>query len=154
VPPPRFDGRPGRVAPARPRRFGALASAPRGRLETPAERLAHATARGEMGGNTPGEANHRGDAAPGPALAPEARGFGAWLSQCREVGALLGGQPGRGTRRGPLAQRLRSSVAGTCSPLADGSCAAPQGLGDLARGPALLVEVPGLEPSGCAPVVG
>jgi hypothetical protein len=100
------------------------------------------------------EANHRCDAAPGLELAPEATGFGAWLHQHREMGALFVGQRGRGTRWWPMAQRLRSSVAGAFHPLTDGSFADAEGLGDLALGPALLFEVPGLEPSGFSPVVG
>jgi hypothetical protein len=109
---------------------------------------------GEMVRDAKREANHCGDAAPCPELAPEAIGFGALLQQRREVGALLGGQPGRGTRWRPMAKRFRASVAGTCHPLTDGSFADAEGLGDLALGPALLFEVPGLQPSGFSPVVG
>ena len=76
----------------------ALPSAQRGLLETPADRLAHAADMGEMTRDATREANHRGDAAPRPELAPEAIGFGALLQQRRVVGALLVGQPGRGTR--------------------------------------------------------
>jgi hypothetical protein len=67
---------------------------------------------------------------------------------------LLGGQPGRGTRWRPMAKRFRSSVAGAFYPLTDGSFADPEGFGDLALGPALLFEAPGLEPSGFSPVAG
>jgi hypothetical protein len=98
VPLPLFDGRPDLVAPAGDGRFVALPSAPRGLLETPADRLAQAAAMGEMVRDATREADHRGDAAPCPELAPEAIGFGALLQQRREVGAWLVGQPGRGTR--------------------------------------------------------
>jgi hypothetical protein len=100
------------------------------------------------------EADHRGDAAPCPELAPEAIGFGTLLQQRREVGAWLGGQPGRGPRWWPMAKRFRASVAGACHPLTDGAFADAEGLGDLALGPALLFETPGSEPSGFSPVVG
>jgi hypothetical protein len=53
-----------------------------------------------------------------------------------------------------MAKRVRSPVAGAFHPLTDGSFADPEGLGDLALGPALLFEVPGLEPSGFSPVAG
>jgi hypothetical protein len=53
-----------------------------------------------------------------------------------------------------MAKRFRASVAGACHPLTDGSFADAKGLGDLALGPALLFEMPGLEPSGFSPVVG
>ena len=108
---------------------------------------------GEMVRDAKREANHCGDAAPCPELAPEAIGFGALLQQRREVGALLGGQPGRGTRWRPMAKRFRSSVAGACHPLTDGSFADAEGLGDLALGPALLLKAPGLQPSGFFPIV-
>ena len=154
MPPPLFEGRPDLVAPACNRRVVALPSAPCGLLEAPAERLAHAAEMGEMGGDATCSAHHRGDAAACPTLAPEAIGFGAWLQPRREVGALLVGQPGRGTRGWPVAKRFRSSVAGACHPLTDGSFADAEGLGDLALGPALLFEVPGVEPSGFSPVAG
>jgi hypothetical protein len=109
---------------------------------------------GEMGGDADCEANHGGDAAPCPHLAPEAIGFGALLEQCREAGTLLVCQPGWGTRWRPMAKRVRSSGAGPCHPLTDGAFAHAEGLGDLALGPALLFEVPGLKPSGFSPVAG
>ncbi len=53
-----------------------------------------------------------------------------------------------------MAKRFRASVAGACHPLTDGAFADAEGLGDLALGPALLLEAPGSEPSGFSPVVG
>ncbi len=153
MPLPLFDGRPDLVAPAGDGRFVALAGATGGLLETPADRLAQAADMGEMVRDAKREADHRGDAAPCPELAPEAIGFGALLQQRREVGALLVGQPGRGTRGWSMAKRFHSA-AGAFHPLTDGSFADAEGLGDLALGPALLFEVPGLEPSGFSPVVG
>jgi hypothetical protein len=108
---------------------------------------------GEMVGDAKCSSNHRGNAAPCPDLAPEAIGFGTLLQQRREVGALLVGQPGRGTRGWSMAKRFHSA-AGAFHPLTDGAFADAEGLGDLALGPALLFEVPGLEPSGFSPVVG
>jgi hypothetical protein len=135
-------------------RFDALPSAPRRLLATLADRLAHAADPGEMVRDATREANHRGEAAPCPELAPEAIGVGALLQQRREVGVWLVGQPGRGTRRWPMAQRFHASVAGACHPLTDGAFADAEGLGDLALGPALLFQVPGLESSGFSPVRG
>ena len=154
VPPPRFARRPELVAPAGHRRVIALPSAPRGFWEVPAERLAAAAARGERGGDAKREAPHGGEAAPGPPLTPDALGCGAWRPPRREVGAWRVGQPGRGTRGGPMAQRCRAPVTGACHPRTHGACAAPEGRGDLALGPALRCEVPGSEPSGCSPVAG
>jgi hypothetical protein len=51
-------------------------------------------------------------------------------------------------------QRLRAALSGACHPLADGSLADAERLGDLAPGPPLLLEVPGLQPPGFFPVVG
>jgi hypothetical protein len=53
-----------------------------------------------------------------------------------------------------MAKRFRASVAGACHPLTDGAFTDAEGLGNLPLGPALLFEVPGLEPSGFSPVVG
>src|SRR5687767_9980680 len=54
----------------------------------------------------------------------------------------------------PMSQRVRSSIAGAFNPLTDGPFADAEPLGNLALGPALLFEVPSMEPSGFFPVVG
>jgi hypothetical protein len=87
---------------------------------------------------------HSGDPAAGPELSPKAIGFGPSVQELGQTGELLGRQPARGTRWGPVAEGLRASHAGTPYPLADGSFADPHRLGNLALGPPLLLEVPGL----------
>ncbi len=52
-----------------------------------------------------------------------------------------------------MPKRLGTPLAGPRHPLTDGPLADPQRLGNLALGPALLLEVPGLEPPGFFPVV-
>ena len=52
-----------------------------------------------------------------------------------------------------MPQGLRSPGAGARHPLADRPLADAQHLGDLALGPALLREAPGLQPSGFLPTV-
>jgi hypothetical protein len=53
-----------------------------------------------------------------------------------------------------MAKRFRASVTSAFHPLTDSSFADAEGLGDLALGPALLFEMPGLESSGFSPVIG
>jgi hypothetical protein len=53
-----------------------------------------------------------------------------------------------------MAKRVHAAAADAFQPLPDGAFADAEGLGDLALGPALLFEVPGVEPSGISPVVG
>jgi hypothetical protein len=67
---------------------------------------------------------------------------------------LFGGEPARSAGRWTGSERLRSPLPGTRHPLTDGPLADAQGLGNLVLGPALLLEVPGLQASGFFPVVG
>jgi hypothetical protein len=76
--------------------------------------------------------NHGGDSAPGPQLAPEAIGFGAWLQQGRQLGELCGAQSPRSARRWTVSERLQAPGAGVLHPLADSSLADAQGIGALA----------------------
>jgi hypothetical protein len=94
-----------------------------------------------------------GDTAAGPDLPPEAIRFGPPVPQCGQAGQLFGCQAAGSTRVGTQAQGVRSPVAGARHPLADRAFADAQRLGDLALGPALLLELPGLQPSGFFPIV-
>ena len=98
-------------------------------------------------------ANHRGDPATGPDLSPKAIGFGPLAQERGQAGQLCGGQATGSTGARTVPEGLRTSLAGTFHPLADRPCADAQGCGDLALGPALLQEVPSLEPSGFFPIV-
>ena len=95
----------------------------------------------------------RGDSAPRPHLATEAIGLGSPVQEVGEAGELLGSQaPGR-ARWGAMPQRVWAPVAGPCHPLADGRLADAQRLGNLALRPALLFEMPSLQPSRFFPVL-
>jgi hypothetical protein len=48
--------------------------------------------------------------------------------------------------------RVMALLVGALHPLPDGACADVERFGGLALGPALLLETPGLEPSGFCPV--
>ena len=135
------------------RGFVALAGAPGGLLRAPADRLAQAADMARMVRDAEFQTNHGGDPATGPDLAPKAIGFGPSVQQLGQARQLLGDQPAGGPRVGPMPERLGAPVAGPRHPLADGPLADPQGLGDLALSPALLLEVPGLQPSRLFPVV-
>ena len=99
------------------------------------------------------QADDSGDPCTGPELAAEAISSGASLQQRGQAGELPGRQPSRGPRWRPPLERRRPRGAGPCHPLTDRALADPQRLGNLALAPALLREVPGLEPSGFFPVV-
>jgi hypothetical protein len=105
-----------------------------------------------MIGNATLQAHHGRDPATGPSVAPEAIGLGAAGPQRGQTRPLVGGQPPGRARGRPMAQGLRAAVAGAPHPLADRGFADAQGLGHLALRPALLPELPGLEPSGFCPV--
>jgi hypothetical protein len=99
------------------------------------------------------QADDGGDPRAGPELSAEAIGHGPAMQQLGQPGELVGRQPPRGPGWRSTPERLGTGGAGPCHPLTDGSLADPQGLGNLALAPALLLEMPGLEPSGFFPVV-
>jgi hypothetical protein len=53
-----------------------------------------------------------------------------------------------------MAQGLQTAMAGPRHPVADGALADAEGFGDLARRPALVLELPGLQPPGFFPMRG
>ena len=107
-----------------------------------------------MVGNTEFEANDGRHACPGPDLSPEAIHFGPKLQEGGQAGELCVGQPAWSTRGWAMPEGLQTAIAGTCHPLADGSLADAYGFGDLALRPALVLELPGLEPPGFFPIRG
>jgi hypothetical protein len=107
-----------------------------------------------MVGDAKLQANDRGDPSAGPDLAPKAVGFGPMVQEFWQTDQLAGGQPARSTGAGAAPEGLRTLLASPRSPLADGPFAGAQGFGNLALGPALLHEVPGLKSSGFLPIFG
>jgi hypothetical protein len=104
-----------------------------------------------MGGDAQRQAHPGGDPATGPDVAPAARGLGAAVHQRGPPRQLVGGQPPGCARGRLMAQGLRAAFAGAPQPLADGGFADPQGLGNVARRPAVLLVLPGLETPRCFP---
>jgi hypothetical protein len=106
-----------------------------------------------MVGDAECQPKHGSDPAAGPDFSPEAVRCGATVQEFGQSGELLGRQSARGPRCGPVAEGLQPALAGTCHPLTDRPFADAEGFGNLALGPALLFEVPSLEPSGFFPIV-
>ena len=75
------------------------------------------------------------------------------MQQLGQADKWVGRQPPRGPGWRQTPERLGADVASPCHPLTDGPLADPQSRGDLALRPAVLHEVPGLDPSGFFPVV-
>jgi hypothetical protein len=98
--------------------------------------------------------NHGGDPAAGPDLPPKAIGFGTTVQAFGQTGELLGRETPRGPRWEPVAEGIRTPLARTLHPLADGGFADTEGFGNLPLEPAFLLELPGLETSGFLPVFG
>jgi hypothetical protein len=94
--------------------------------------------------NAPFQVDDRRNPAASPELAPEAIGLGTAMQELGQASQLLSRQPPRSARWWPVAQGLWSPLVGTFHPLADGPFADAQRQGDLALGPALVLEVPGL----------
>ena len=87
-------------------------------------------------------------------MAPEAVGFGPMVQEFWQTDQLAGGQPARSTGAGAAPEGLQTLLASPRDPLADGPFAGAQGFGNLALGPALLHEVPGLQSSAFLPIFG
>src|SRR5918911_5155868 len=96
--------------------------------------------------------DQHGDTLAGPQIAAKAVCLGPLL-QPRENLALLRRREPRLPARGlALAQRFgTAAVAGTAHPLTDGSGGHPEGGGDLALTPALLMQFPGPQAPSLAP---
>jgi hypothetical protein len=107
-----------------------------------------------MRGDATCHATDHGEASAGPDLAPEASGFGPTGQELGEAGQRLGGQSAVSTRRWPRAKGLGASFAGAPHPRADGPLGDAHRRGNFALGPAVWLELPGLYPSSCSPVVG
>ena len=99
-------------------------------------------------------ANDRGDPAAGPDVAPKAVGFGPLVQESWQTAQLAGGQQAGSTGAGAAPEGLSTLRTGPRDPLADRPLADAQGCGDLALGPALLHEMPGLQSSGFLPIFG
>ena len=67
------------------------------------------------------------------------------MQQLGQAGELVGRQPPRGPGWRPAPESSGAGIAGPCHPLTDGALADAQGLSNPALGPALLLEVPGLQ---------
>lgn len=98
------------------------------------------------------QANHCRNPAAGPEFPSKAVSCRTPGQESGQASALLGGQPTWGTRWGAASQRPGAGFAAPLHPLADGALADAESFGNLTLGPALLLEVPGLEPSGVFPV--
>jgi hypothetical protein len=105
-----------------------------------------------MVGNPILEPNYRGDPPPGPQLSTKAIRCGPPLQEFGQAGELLGREPARGSGRRTVSQSIGAFLVGALHPLTDGAFTDAERFGDLALGPALLLEMPGLEPSGFFPV--
>jgi hypothetical protein len=99
-------------------------------------------------------ANDRCHASAGPELPPEAAGFGAPMRELGQINQLFGGQEAGSTGVPTRLQGLGATLAAMRHPLADGPLADAQRVGDLTLGPALLLEMPGLETACFFPMVG
>ena len=106
---------------------------------------------GRMIGDPKLQANRRRNAVAGPQVSPKAVGSGTTAQQVGQTRQLVGGQPPRCPWRGTAPQGLGASLVGTLHPLADRPFTNAQRFGNLALGPAFLLETPSLEPSGFFP---
>ncbi len=108
---------------------------------------------GRMGGDAEFRAHHDRHAPARPDLPAQALRFGATAQQRGQVCELRFGEPPRGPRRWAVPESVRAPNASALHPLADRPRADAQGVGDLALGPTSLFELPGLQPSGCFPMM-
>jgi hypothetical protein len=97
-----------------------------------------------MVGNPIFELKHSGNPPAGPDVPPKAIGFGPPLQELGQAGELFGREPARGAGGWTVAQGIWAPLACTLHPLTDSAFADAERFGDLALGPALLLEGPGL----------
>ena len=107
-----------------------------------------------MVADTKRQANDHRHASAGPDLPAETIGFGASMQKIGQTRQLFGGEAAGSTGVSTRPQGFGAALSGACHPPADGPFADAQGGGDLALGPALVLELPGLATSGFLPIVG
>jgi hypothetical protein len=105
-----------------------------------------------MVGDAKLQANDRGDPTTSPHVSAKPIGGRGTLEEVGQVGELLACQAACRTRRRVMPERMGALVAGTAHPLTDGPFADAKRLGNPALSPPLLLEVPGLKPSGFFPI--
>jgi hypothetical protein len=104
-----------------------------------------------MVGDAELQANYYGDPTTSPHVSPKPIGGRATLEEFGQAGELRACQEACSTRRRVMPERIGPLVAGAAHPLTDGALADAKRLGNPALSPSLLLEVPGLTPSGFFP---
>ena len=89
-----------------------------------------------------------------PELAAKTIACGTPLQQLGQAGPLLGREPAARSGWRAVSEGVRAPLAGAFHPLTDRPCTDAQRLGNLPLGPPLLLEVPGMQPSGFLPIAG
>ena len=107
---------------------------------------------GERVGDATLQAHDDGDPTTGPYISPKPLGGRATCEAFGQAGEWLACQAACRTRWRVMSERIEPLVAGTGHPLTDGPVADAERFGNSALGPAFLLEMPGLEPSGFFPV--
>jgi hypothetical protein len=105
-----------------------------------------------MVGDAKLQAHDDGDPTTGPHVSLKSIGGRATFEEFGQAGELLACQAACRTRWRVTPERIGPLVAGTAHPLTDGPFADAKHLGDAALSPPLLLEVPGLKPSGFFPM--
>jgi hypothetical protein len=96
--------------------------------------------------------DHRHPAA-GPDLPSDAIGVGTPSQEVGQTRQRWGCQAAGSAGVRAMAEGFRPPIAGALHPLTDGPLAHPHRFGDVALGPACLLEVPGLQTSGFFPSI-
>lgn len=89
----------------------------------------------------------------GPDISTKAERFGTACQESRNLGTLLGAQAWLRTWGGPTAQSLDSTLLSSFHPLTDCPLGHAKGDCDVVLIPALLLQLPGAQPTPFDPVV-
>lgn len=107
---------------------------------------------GRMVGDAKLQAHDDGNPTTGPHVSPKSIGGRATLEEFGQASELLACQVACRARWRAMPEGLGALVAGTPHPLTDGPFADAKRLGDAALSPPVLLEMPGLKPSGFFPI--
>jgi hypothetical protein len=104
-----------------------------------------------MVGDAQLQANDRGDPTTGPHVSSKPVGGRATLEEWGQAGELLACHAACSAGRRVMPEGIGPLVAGTAHPLTDGPFADAERLGNPPLSPPVLLEGPGLQPSGFFP---
>jgi hypothetical protein len=140
------------VAPRLDHSWLALTGAPKRALQAEADRFEQTSDMGRMVGDAKGLLDDLADTCTPSDLAAKAKGLRATIEQAGELSELHFAEACWRARGNSPSQAIYSVGCGTLEPVTDRALGDRQGFGDARLAPALLMQLPSVQPTAFAPI--